>query len=118
MVCCASLRPLQFNSVLMRPNPKQISRLRKVRLLLRLGHRHWHAGSAGSMHRSGNAPAPLSVSLYARPHTQPTQHPCTPPLPQVMESAFSGVGSHHFSTEGAGGDDMFPYVSFTLNIEG
>ncbi|PRW57395.1 V-type proton ATPase subunit C [Chlorella sorokiniana] len=57
--------PPQFHSVLMRPNPKQISRLRKV-----------------------------------------------------MESAFSGVGSHHFSTEGAGGDDMFPYVSFTLNIEG
>lgn len=44
--------------------------------------------------------------------------PPPPPLPQVMESAFSGVGSHHFSTEGASGDDMFPYVSFTLNIEG
>lgn len=37
---------------------------------------------------------------------------------QVLESAFSGVGSHHFSTEGATADDMFPYVSFTLGIEG
>ena len=35
-----------------------------------------------------------------------------------MEGTFRGVGSQHFSTgEGGAGDDMFPYVSFTLNIE-
>lgn len=52
----------QFLSVLMRPNPKNIVRLRKL-LAQQFGH---------------------------------------------------GVGSEHFSGEG---DDMFPYVSFTLNIE-
>ncbi|KAL4424495.1 hypothetical protein ABPG77_006804 [Micractinium sp. CCAP 211/92] len=54
--------PPQFLSALMRPNPKNIARLRKL-LAQQFGH---------------------------------------------------GVGSEHFSGEG---DDMFPYVSFTLNIE-
>ncbi len=57
--CCALA---QFLSALMRPNPKNIARLRKL-LAQQFGH---------------------------------------------------GVGSEHFSGEG---DDMFPYVSFTLNIE-
>lgn len=42
----------------------------------------------------------------------------TAKLRKAMEAAFKGVGSHHFSTEGAGGEELFPYVSFTLNIEG
>lgn len=56
--------------------------------------------------------------MHQSPDTLSWPPASTQPTAQVMESAFSGVGSHHFSTEGAGGDDMFPYVSFTLNIEG
>lgn len=35
----------------------------------------------------------------------------------MLAPMFSHSGGDHFSGEGAG-DDMFPYVSFTLNIEG
>lgn len=42
----------------------------------------------------------------------------TSKLRKLMAQSFAHVGSEHFSSEGAGGEDMFPYVSFTLNIEG
>jgi len=41
-------------------------------------------------------------------------------LRKLLAANFGGVGGHHFSAEasgGAGGEDLFPYVSFTLNIE-
>lgn len=58
--------PPQFLSVLMRPNPKTIAKLRRL----------------------------------------------------LAQQFAHGVGSEHFSGEGLGGEDMFPYVAFTLNIEG
>ena len=39
----------------------------------------------------------------------------TSKLRKVLAQQFSGMGSEHFSTEG--GEDLHPYVSFTLNIE-
>lgn len=37
---------------------------------------------------------------------------------QLLASRYAGVGSKHFSADGGGeGGDLFPYVSFTLNIE-
>lgn len=71
------------------------------------------------LHSTSRTLPPALHTLCTAPTTR-HQPPRTthPPAPlQVMEGAFKGVGSHHFSTEGAGGDDMFPYVSFTLNIE-
>lgn len=41
----------------------------------------------------------------------------TTKLRKLMAHSFSYNGGDHFSAEGAG-EDMFPYVSFTLNIEG
>ena len=38
-------------------------------------------------------------------------------LRKVMAQTFGGLNSDHYSAEGVGGDDMFPYVCFTLNIE-
>lgn len=34
-----------------------------------------------------------------------------------MASRFGAAGGEHFSSEG-GGEDMYPYVSFTINVEG
>ena len=38
---------------------------------------------------------------------------------KILAAKFGAVGGHHFASEpgGAGGEDLFPYVSFTLNIE-
>lgn len=39
---------------------------------------------------------------------------------KLLAANFGAVGGHHFSAEAggsAGGEDLFPYVSFTLNIE-
>lgn len=104
----------------MRPNPKTIARLRKVRAA-------WHQFADLVRRRSKQAMQEGMYSAADRrralactnaPDTLSWPPASPQPTAQVMESAFSGVGSHHFSTEGAGGDDMFPYVSFTLNIEG
>ena len=40
-------------------------------------------------------------------------------LRKLLASNFGAVGGQHFTAEpgGAGGEDLFPYVSFTLNIE-
>ena len=67
---CLHSRPtylsfLQFLGVLLRPNPKNVGRLRKL-----------------------------------------------------MAQSFGSIGGEHFSSEGAGGEELFPYVSFTLNVEG
>ena len=35
---------------------------------------------------------------------------------QVMAANFGAVGGEHFTSEG-GSEDMFPYVSFTVNVE-
>lgn len=34
-----------------------------------------------------------------------------------MAQNFGSIGAEHFTSEG-GGEDMFPYVSFTINVEG
>lgn len=40
----------------------------------------------------------------------------TAALRKALAANFGAVGGQHFTSEGAG-DDLFPYVSFTLNIE-
>ena len=52
------------------------------------------------------------LSALMRPNPKHTAR-----LRKVLAHTFGGVGSEHYSAEGAGGDDMFPYVCFTLNIE-
>jgi V-type H+-transporting ATPase subunit C len=37
-------------------------------------------------------------------------------LRKVLGANFGAVGGHHFTSEG-GGEDVFPYVSFALDIE-
>jgi len=37
---------------------------------------------------------------------------------RILASHFGAIGGHHFAGEGSGGgEDLFPYVSFGLNIE-
>lgn len=55
---------------------------------------------------------PKFLSVLMRPNAKYTAK-----LRKLMAHSFSHTGSDHFSAEGAG-EDMFPYVSFTLNIEG
>jgi V-type H+-transporting ATPase subunit C len=55
---------------------------------------------------------PQFLSVLMRPAARHTAR-----LRKAMAQMFSHSGGDHFSGEGAG-DDMFPYVSFTLNIEG
>lgn len=57
-------------------------------------------------------PAPQFLSVLMKPNPKSLAK-----LRKVMEQTYKGVGSHHFSTEGAGGEDLYPYVSFTLNID-
>ena len=52
------------------------------------------------------------LSVLMRPNAKHTAR-----LRKLLAQTFGGVGSEHYSAEGAGGDDMFPYVCFTLNIE-
>jgi hypothetical protein len=37
--------------------------------------------------------------------------------PQVLAQHFGGVGGQHFTSEGGPEGELFPYVSFTLNLE-
>lgn len=39
------------------------------------------------------------------------------PNQQLLASKYSGVGGQFFSNESGADSDLFPYVSFTLNIE-
>ena len=57
-------------------------------------------------------PSAQFLSVLMRPNAKYTAK-----LRKLMAHSFSHTGSDHFSAEGAG-EDMFPYVSFTLNIEG
>jgi hypothetical protein len=61
---------------------------------------------------SGTPPTPQFLSVLIRPNAKHTAR-----LRKLLAQTFGGVGSEHYSAEGAGGDDMFPYVCFTLNIE-
>ena len=38
-------------------------------------------------------------------------------LRKLLAQNFGGVGQEHFTTEGGAGEELFPYVSFTLGIE-
>ena len=66
-----------------------------------------------SILRYGLPPQFLPVLMRPNPKYQA-------PLRKLLAANFGGVGSQHFMSEpGAGGvgEDLFPYVSFSLNIE-
>ncbi len=64
------------------------------------------------IHPSTPFPCLQFLSVLMRPNAKHTAK-----LRKLMAKLFSHTGGDHFASEGAG-DDMFPYVSFTLNIEG
>ena len=54
---------------------------------------------------------PRFLAVLMRPNPRYTAQ-----LRKVLAASCGAVGGQHFTSEGAG-DDLFPYVSFTLNIE-
>jgi len=70
----------------------------------------WQVAGKLAIHPPPPAP-PQFLAVLMRPNPKHTGR-----LRKLLAQQFAhGVGSEHFSAEG---DDMFPYVSFTLNIEG
>lgn len=66
---------------------------------------------AESILRYGLPPQFLPVLM--KPNPKYTAH-----LRKVLATNFGAVGGHHYASEaGSGEGDLFPYVSFTLNIE-
>ncbi|PSC71138.1 V-type proton ATPase subunit C [Micractinium conductrix] len=64
-----------------------------------------------SILRYGLPPQFLSVLMRPNPKT-------TAKLRKLLAQQFGhGVGSEHFSAEGGAGEDMYPYVCFTLSVE-
>ncbi len=59
---------------------------------------------------------PRFLPVLMRPN--PKQHVA---VRKLMAAHFGSVGAHHFTTEGSGagggGEELWPYVSFSLNIE-
>lgn len=64
-------------------------------------------------HRSPPPAPPQFLSVLMRPNPKTTAK-----LRKLLAQQFGhGVGSEHFSAEGGAGEDMYPYVCFTLSVE-
>lgn len=67
-----------------------------------------------SILRYGLPPQFLPVLVHPYPRHQGT-------VRKILATHFGGIGGHHFTLESSGGgganEELFPYVSFTLNVE-